>query len=93
MAEKQKKVRKYIVGKATSKTMRKASLDTISGLYEHFLNYKQTERMSPRTMKDYQSHFHYLMKFLEVEDISRKEMTKDLFREYISWMLYEQDEY
>ena len=30
------------------------------------------------------------MKFLEDEDISRKEMTKDLFREYISWMLYEQ---
>jgi hypothetical protein len=45
MAEKQKKVRKYIVGKATSKTMRKASLDTISGLYERFLNYKQTEGM------------------------------------------------
>jgi integrase/recombinase XerD len=41
-------------------------------------------------MKDYQAHFHYLMKFLEDEDISRKEMTKDLFREYISWMLYEQ---
>lgn len=90
MTEKQKKVRKYNVGKATSKTMRKASLDTISGLYERFLNYKQTEGMSPRTMKDYQSHFHYLMKFLEEEDISRKEMTKDLFREYISWMLYEQ---
>ena len=30
------------------------------------------------------------MKFLEDEDISRKEMTRDLFREYISWMLYEQ---
>jgi hypothetical protein len=53
MTEKQKKVRKYNVGKTTSKTMRKASLDTISGLYERFLNYKQTEGMSPRTMKDY----------------------------------------
>ena len=30
------------------------------------------------------------MKFLEDEDISRNEMTRDLFREYISWMLYEQ---
>ena len=30
------------------------------------------------------------MKFWEEEDISRREMTKDLFREYISWMLYEQ---
>ena len=55
-----------------------------------FVNYKQTEGMSQRTLKDYQSHFHYLMKFLEDEDISRKEMTKDVFREYISWMLYEQ---
>ena len=45
--------------------------------------------MSERTLKDYKSHFHYLMKFLDDEDISRSEMTRDLFREYISWMLYE----
>ena len=90
MIEKQKKVRKYNVGKSSSKTMRSASLDTISGLYERFCNYKQTEGVSQRTLKDYQTHFHYLMKFLEDEDISRKEMTKDLFREYTSWMLYEQ---
>ena len=90
MIEKQKKVRKYNVGKSSSKTMRSASLDTISGLYERFCNYKQTEGVSQRTLKDYQAHFHYLMKFLEDEDISRKEMTKDLFREYTSWMLYEQ---
>ncbi|MCQ6276299.1 tyrosine-type recombinase/integrase [Bacillus sp. V3B] len=90
MIEKQKKVRKYNVGKSSSKTMRSASLDTISGLYERFCNYKQTEGVSQRTLKDYQSHFHYLMKFLDDEDISRKEMTRDVFREYISWMLYEQ---
>ena len=65
MTEKQKKVRKDSVGKATSKTMRKASIDTISGLYERFLKYKQTEGVSQRTLKDYQAHFHYLMKFLE----------------------------
>jgi len=27
--------------------------------------------------------------FLDDEDISRSEMTRDLFREYISWMLFE----
>ncbi|WP_427036591.1 tyrosine-type recombinase/integrase [Cytobacillus pseudoceanisediminis] len=90
MEEKQKKVRKYNVGKTSSRTMRTASLDTITGLYERFCNYKQTEGMAIRTLKDYKSHFHYLMKFLEDEDISRKEITRDLFREYISWMLYEQ---
>ena len=90
MVEKQKKVRKYNVGKTSSRTMRTASLDTITGLYERFCKYKQTEGMSERTLKDYKSHFHYLMKFLDDEDISRSEMTRDLFREYISWMLYEQ---
>ena len=89
MIEKQKKVRKYNVGKTSSRTMRTASLDTITGLYERFCKYKQTEGMSERTLKDYKSHFHYLMKFLDDEDISRSEMTRDLFREYISWMLYE----
>ena len=90
MIEKQKKVRKYNVGKTSSRTMRTASLDTITGLYERFCKYKQTEGMSERTLKDYKSHFHYLMKFLDDDDISRSEMTRDLFREYISWMLYEQ---
>lgn len=88
MAEKQKKVRKYNVGKTSSRTMRTASLDTITGLYERFCKYKQTEGMSERTLKDYKSHFHYLMTFLDDEDISRSEITRDLFREYISWMLY-----
>ena len=38
MIEKQKKVRKYNVGKTSSRTMRTASLDTITGLYERFAN-------------------------------------------------------
>ena len=89
VVEKQKKVRKYSVGKTSSKTMRTASLDSITDLYERFCNYKQTEGVSERTLKDYKSHFNYLMKYLDDEDISRSEMTKELFREYISWMLYE----
>ena len=89
MAEKQKKVRKYNVGKTTSQTMRtQASILSVD--YMNVFNYKQTEGMSERTIRDYKSHFHYLMKFLDEDDISRNEMTKDLFREYISWMLYEQ---
>ncbi|KAA9012405.1 tyrosine-type recombinase/integrase [Niallia endozanthoxylica] len=87
--EKQKKVRKYNVGKKSSRTMRSATLDNITGLYERFCNYKQTEGMSQRTIKDYKSHFNYLMEFLDHEDITRGDMTKDLFREYISWMLYD----
>jgi hypothetical protein len=71
MTERQKKVRKYSVPK---KTLKRANIDTIRGL----LNYKQTEGMSPRTMKDYQSHFHYFV--LENEDISKKEMSNDLLR-------------
>lgn len=46
--------------------------------------------MSERTLRDYKSYFDYLLKFWDDEDISRSEMTRDLFREYISWMLYEQ---
>ncbi len=89
MVEKQKKLRKYNVGTTSSSTMRTASLDTITGLYERFCKFKQTEGMSERTLRDYKSHLQYLMKFLEDEDINRNEMTRDLFREYISWMLYE----
>ena len=56
--------------------MANSKLDTITGLYERFCKYKQTEGMSERTLKEYKSHFHYLMKFLEDEDISRSEMTE-----------------
>ena len=38
MTEKQKKVRKYNVGKAMIQTMSTANLDTISELYERFPN-------------------------------------------------------
>ncbi|WP_282171568.1 tyrosine-type recombinase/integrase [Cytobacillus firmus] len=89
MEVKQKKVRKYNVGKASSRKMQNANLDTLTGLYKRFCKYKQTEGMSERTLRDYKSHIDYLMKFLDDEDISRSEMTRDLFREYISWMLYE----
>lgn len=86
---KEKEVRKYNVGKASTRTIRSASLETITGLYDRFCNYKQTEGMAPRTLKDYQAHFHYLMKYLDGEDISRSEITRDLFRDYISWLLYD----
>ena len=88
MIEKQKKVRKYNVGKTSSRTMRTASLDTITGLYERFCKYKQTEGMSERTLKDYKSHFHYLMKFLDDEDISRSEMTNGCLSETRSCLHY-----
>ena len=44
MVEKQKKVRKYNVGKSSSKTMRTASLDTITGLYERFCKLQADRR-------------------------------------------------
>lgn len=43
MSEKQKKIIKFQVGKTASRKMRTASLDIISGLYERFCSYKQTE--------------------------------------------------
>jgi integrase/recombinase XerD len=90
MVEKQKKTRKYQVAKTASHKMKSNSLDTISGLYEKFCNYKQTEGIAERTLKDYKVHYHYLQKFLDGEDINKKEITRDLFRDYISWMIYEQ---
>ncbi|URT72716.1 hypothetical protein [Cytobacillus firmus] len=46
MAAKEKKVRKYSVGKESSRKMRNANLATLTGLYERFCKYKQTEGMS-----------------------------------------------
>jgi integrase/recombinase XerD len=90
MLEKEKKKRKYNVGKASSRKLKIAGLESITGLYEKFCNYKQIEGVAERTLKDYLTHLHYLMKFLDNVDISRKEITRELFREYISWMLYDQ---
>jgi integrase/recombinase XerD len=59
---------------------------TLTEMFERFLIFKSSEGLSPRTLEDYETHFNYLINFLEV-DISNEDITTDLFIEYRNFML------
>ncbi|MBU8768764.1 tyrosine-type recombinase/integrase [Cytobacillus oceanisediminis] len=62
---------------------------SISSMFEIFITDKSIEGISNRTLHDYHVHFEYLMKFLG-ENITNIKMTKEMFKNYLSFMLHEQ---
>ncbi|KZE65989.1 integrase [Fictibacillus phosphorivorans] len=55
-------------------------------MFESFMAFKQTEGLSKFTLDDYYTHFRWFMEYAQT-DVSRSEMTVELFRGYISYML------
>lgn len=62
---------------------------TLFELFERFMSYKQTEGLAKPTIQGYYEHFHYLNNYLG-EDVPNDEVTLELFRDYIGYMLNEQ---
>jgi integrase/recombinase XerD len=59
---------------------------TLVEMFERFMVQKRTEGLAARTVEEYQVHFGYLMDYLE-QDLANEEITADVMRGYIDWML------
>ncbi|MDR4946500.1 tyrosine-type recombinase/integrase [Neobacillus cucumis] len=62
---------------------------TLFEMFERFMSYKQTEGLAKPTIQGYYEHFHYLNDYLG-GDVPNEEVTIELFREYIGYMLNDQ---
>jgi Glycosyl hydrolase family 36 C-terminal domain/Phage integrase SAM-like domain len=62
---------------------------TLFEMFERFMAFKQTEGLAKPTIQGYYEHFHYLNDFLG-GDVPNEEVTVELFRTYIGYMLNDQ---
>jgi integrase/recombinase XerD len=61
---------------------------TLVEMFERFLVAKRAEALATRTLEDYETHFGYFYDFLE-GDIKAEDITADLMREYLAYMIHE----
>ncbi|MEH7116954.1 tyrosine-type recombinase/integrase [Neobacillus vireti] len=59
---------------------------TMCEMFERFMWFKQSEGLAPRTIEEYTIHFQWLMDYLG-EDLSREQMTLDVFLGWADFML------
>lgn len=83
-----KKIRMYSRKGSNLPTKSSNEEITIRTLFEMFLTEKSIEGLSERTLLDYNIHFDYLMYFIG-ENILNTQITKDLFKSYVAYMLHE----
>jgi len=84
-----KTVRKYARSNATKKSI---NVDinnlTLTQMFEKFMVYKETEGLTKTTLDGYHINFKYLINFTD-GDLPKNEITLDLFRSFIGYMLNE----
>ncbi|KEO82215.1 phage integrase SAM-like domain-containing protein [Tumebacillus flagellatus] len=73
---------------AQSKQRKHIEVLTLVEIFERFMVQKRTEGLAIRTVEEYHQHFGYLLDYL-TQDISCEEVTPDMFRGYIEWMLHD----
>jgi integrase/recombinase XerD len=61
---------------------------TLDEMFNAFMIVKKSEALAPRTISDYYNNFNYFKEFIG-KDLNRCEITKDVFRNFISYMLNE----
>ncbi|KON88876.1 integrase [Sporosarcina globispora] len=86
----QKTIRKYKRGQGTSSTKKVIDSLTLFEMFERFMTVKKTEALSVRTLADYKTNFEYFKQYV-VEDLSFDEITLDVFRGFIGYMLHEKE--
>ncbi|QIZ07646.1 tyrosine-type recombinase/integrase [Priestia megaterium] len=57
-------------------------------MFQRFMWFKHSEGLAPRTIEEYRIHFQWLLDYLE-GDLSSEEMTLEVFREWVDFMLNE----
>lgn len=61
---------------------------SLTEMFERFMAVKRTEGLSRRTIEEYEVHFGYLLGYLG-SDLAMDEITADVFRSYVGWMIHE----
>lgn len=74
---------------STRKPVAKMEL-TLTEMFERFMEVKKTEGLAKRTIEDHYLHFSHFCEFIE-RDLKKEEITADVFRSYIVYMLEERD--
>lgn len=86
--EQKPKKRKLTRGGSSARKKNKPIKASMKDMFDSFMLYKQTEGLTKTTLNDYHLHYKYLLEYLG-SDIEKEEMTLDLFRDYISYMINE----
>lgn len=63
-------------------------------LHETFINDKKLEGLAKRTIDDHIKHIEYFKKFIKKmkrKDIERDTLTRDIFKNYMNYMMFEQE--
>jgi integrase/recombinase XerD len=63
---------------------------SITEMFERFMDVKKTEGLAKRTIDDHYLFFTYFCEFVEC-DLKNEEITVEVFRAYITYMLEERD--
>lgn len=61
---------------------------TLKQMHLRFMRYKRSEGLAPRTLDGYESTFGYLIDYLG-QDLTKKQMTQDVFVGYKEYMIHE----
>lgn len=61
---------------------------SLNGMFESFMLFKKSEGLTSTTIKDYYIHFNYLLEYIGA-DLERDEITIDVFRGFIDFMINE----
>ncbi|SDJ77085.1 tyrosine-type recombinase/integrase [Sediminibacillus albus] len=86
-----KTVRKF--ARSTSikrKTINDRNTATLNQMFEQFMGYKETEGLTDTTLQDYHKHFRYLLEYTN-GDLPKDELSLELFRGFIGYMLHEKN--
>jgi len=89
--QQQKTIRKYKRGQGGRSTKRVVQELTLSEMFQGFMTVKETEALASRTLNDYTKNFNYFREYLDGEDLIADEITIDLFRGFIGYMLHEKE--
>ncbi|WP_227936037.1 tyrosine-type recombinase/integrase [Alkalihalobacillus deserti] len=83
-----KTMRKLKRNQATTQMSNVLHSLTLHEMFEKFMVYKRTEALANRTINDYYKHFDYFKEYLR-NDLTSEEITSDLLRGFIGYMLHE----
>jgi integrase/recombinase XerD len=85
-----KPIRKYKRGQAGKQVKEVLDELTLDEMFERFMTFKKTEALAPRTISDYYNHFEYFKEFTG-DELSSDDMTLELFRGFIGFMLHDKN--
>jgi integrase/recombinase XerD len=83
-----KPIRKYKRGQAGKQVREVLDELTLDEMFEKFMTFKKTEALSTRTISDYYNHFEYFKEYTG-DDLTSGDITVDVFRGFIGYMLHD----